>query len=65
VYSQIAYSNLHWFKSQNGTVNFELKIIFKEGARNGFLRLADMLYVTNSLFTVHQYSFGENENPIL
>jgi len=54
-----------WFRSQNGLVNLELKIILKEGAGNGFLQIADMSYVSNTLFTVCRCSSGENDSTIL
>jgi hypothetical protein len=54
-----------WFRSQDRTVNFKLKIIFNEGAGNGFLQMADMSYASNTLFTVCQCSSGENDSTIL
>ena len=54
-----------WFRSQDGPVNFELTIIFKEGAGNGFLQIADISYVSNTVFAVCQCSSGGNYSTIL
>jgi len=54
-----------WFRSQKGPVNFELKVIFKGGAGNGFLQIADMSCVSNTVYTVCQCSSGENDSTIL
>ena len=54
-----------WFRSQDGPGNFELTIIFNKGAGNGFLQIADMSYLTNTVFTLCQCSSGEYDSTML